>query len=358
MTALTHDAARVNRAQGLGFALLSAASFGLSGSLARGLMDAGWTAGAATLVRVAIAAVVLTVPALIALRGRWSLLRRAAGTVIAYGAFAVAGAQLFYFFAVGHLDVGVALLIEYLSPIVVVGYLWATRGHKPGRLTLLGAVVAMSGLVLLLDLIGGAAEVSLVGIGWALGAMVGASVYFVISGSTSTGLPPVTLAWGGLMVAAAILGIAAATGVLPVVFATRTVHLVPGDMPWWVAVLLLGIITSAVAYVVGIAATRRLGARLGSFIALTEVLAAALFAWALVGQAPAPIQIAGAALVLAGVVLVKLGEPDEGLAVAPEAALPGADVVPDTVPAGIVDEVARASSSEEEPATSEAAERA
>ncbi|WP_084830017.1 EamA family transporter [Demequina rhizosphaerae] len=329
MTTLTHDAARVNRVQGLVLALASAASFGLSGSLARGLMDAGWTAGAATLVRVAIAAVVLTVPALIALRGRWRLLARAAGTVVAYGAFAVAGAQLFYFFAVGHLDVGVALLIEYMSPIVVVGYLWATRGHKPGRLTLLGAVVAMSGMVLLLDLVGGG-HVSIVGIGWALGAMIGASVYFVISSSNSTGLPPVTLAWGGLMVAAVILGVAAATGVLPLAFSTATVHLVPVALPWWAAVALLGIVTSAVAYVVGIAATRRLGARLGSFVALTEVLAAALFAWLLVGQAPAPVQIGGAVLVLAGVILVKLGEPDEpALAVVPEPALPGTDVVPE-----------------------------
>ncbi|WP_082097265.1 EamA family transporter [Demequina silvatica] len=336
MTALTHDAARANRAKGFAFALASAASFGLSGSLARGLMDAGWTAGAATLVRVAIAAVVLTVPALIALRGQWRLLARAAGTVIAYGTFAVAGAQLFYFLAVGHLDVGVALLIEYLSPIVVVGYLWATRGHRPSRLTVLGAVVAISGLVLLLDLVGGG-EVSLVGIGWALGAMIGASVYFVISSSTSTGLPPVTLAWGGLVVATVILGIAAAAGVLPLAFTAGTVHLVPGDLPWWAVVAMLGIITSAVAYVVGIAATRRLGARLGSFVALTEVLAAALFAWALVGQAPAPIQIGGAVLVLAGVVLVKLGEPDEpALAAVPEPALPGTDVVP-ADPAALAD---------------------
>ena len=44
MTTMTHD---TTRTAGLGFAMVSAASFGLSGSLARGLMDAGWSAAAA-----------------------------------------------------------------------------------------------------------------------------------------------------------------------------------------------------------------------------------------------------------------------------------------------------------------------
>src|SRR5690348_18091713 len=58
---------------GLGFAVLSAASFGLSGALARGLMDAGWSAGAAVTVRILLAAVALVPPAVVVLRGRWGL---------------------------------------------------------------------------------------------------------------------------------------------------------------------------------------------------------------------------------------------------------------------------------------------
>ena len=92
-------------------------------------------------------------------------------------------------------------------------------------------------------------------------------------------------------------------------FGNGDIHLQPFTIPAWLAVLLLGVVTAAIAYVAGIAATRRLGARLGSFVALTEVLAAAIFAWVLLGQAPAPIQLLGAALMLAGVIVVKLGEP-------------------------------------------------
>ena len=51
--------------------MVSAASFGLSGSLARGLLDAGWTAGAAVTARIVIAALVLLAPAYVVMRGRW-----------------------------------------------------------------------------------------------------------------------------------------------------------------------------------------------------------------------------------------------------------------------------------------------
>src|SRR5690554_7141438 len=107
MPAMTHDTPRIQRVfnprmtAGLVFALVSAASFGMSGSLARGLLDIGWTAGSATILRIAIATIVLVVPGALALRGRWYLLRSGAATIVAYGVFAVAGAQLFYFFAVG-----------------------------------------------------------------------------------------------------------------------------------------------------------------------------------------------------------------------------------------------------------------
>src|SRR5690606_41756319 len=56
-------------------------------------------------------------------------------------------------------------------------------------------------------------------------------------------------------------------------------------------------------------APRPLGARLAPFAALSEGVSASLIAGLLLGQAPGPIQLAGAVLVLAGVVVPKLGEP-------------------------------------------------
>jgi drug/metabolite transporter (DMT)-like permease len=293
---------------GLVLATVSALSFGLSGAVARGLFDAGWSPGAAVLVRIAMAAAVLVVPAALSLRGRWSVLRRNAPTVVVYGVLAVAGAQLCYFQAVTSLDVGVALLIEYLAPLAVVGWMWAVHHQRPGRATVVGAALAAGGLVLLLDVLSGA-QLSVPGLLWAAGAMTGAATYFVLSADVSTGMPPIALAGGGLLVGGAVLGLAGVVGVLPLEVTADPVRYAPGEVPWWVPAGVLGLVTAALAYVAGIAASRRLGSRLASFVALSEVVAAIVFAFVLLDQVPSPWQLAGAALVLAGVAVVRSGEP-------------------------------------------------
>ena len=301
---MTHDSTRT---AGLGFAMASAASFGLSGSLARGLMDVGWSSAAAVSVRILLAAVVLAPLAVVQLRGRWDLLRRNLPLVGVYGFLAVAGCQLAFFNAVERMPVGVALLIEYMSPVAVIGWLWLTRGQRPGPRTIAGALLAIVGLVFVLDLVSGT-DVDGVGIIWAFGAMVGVTAYFLISAREDAGLPPVVLAAAGLTVGAAALLALGLVGVLPFAATTADVHFGDVSMAWWLPVLGLGVVTAALAYVTGIAATRRLGSRLASFVALTEVLAALGFAWVLLGQAPRSIQLLGAALVLLGVVIVKSGE--------------------------------------------------
>lgn len=324
MKRVTHYAGASRLARGVTLAVIASASFGLSGSLARGLMDLGWTAGAATMVRVSVAAVALLVPGILSMRGRWQLLRKAWPVVVVYGVLAVASAQLCYFLAVSRLQVGVALLIEYTAPIAVVLWLWARHGNRPSKLTVAGAAIAAVGLVLLLDVIGGG-HIDMVGVAWALGAMVGAAAYFVMGSDESNGLPPIALASGGLVVAATALIIAAIVGVLPFSVAGGDVAFQGFNAPWWAVAAALGVITAGLSYVTGIAATRALGARLSSFVSLTEVIAAATFAWALLGQTPAPVQLGGAALVLAGVIVVKLGEPK----VDSEAAEPMPDLVLD-----------------------------
>jgi drug/metabolite transporter (DMT)-like permease len=291
----------------LALALTSAVSFGLSGSLARAMIDTGWSPAAAVAVRVTIAALVLVVPGLAAVRGRTAVLVRNFRTIAVYGLLAVAGAQLMYFLAVARLDVGVALLIEYTAPVAVVGWMWLTRGQRPGPLTFVGAAVAAGGLVLLLD-VGGATQVDVIGVLFALAAMVGAATYFVISADDTSGLPPITLAAGGLVFASVVFWLAAALGALPMSMSTEPVAFTGGTVPWWVPVLLLGLVTAGLAYVTGIAAARRLGSRLASFVALSEVAAGLGFAWILLDQQPEALQLLGALFVLAGVVVVKLGE--------------------------------------------------
>lgn len=308
MALMTHDTVGRGRlGPGLCFAVLSASSFGLSGSLARGLMDAGWSSAAAVVVRVLLAAVVLTPVAVVQLGGRWDLVRRNALLMTAYGLVAVAGCQLAFFNAVAHMEVGVALLVEYTAPVAVVGWLWLRHGQRPGRLTVLGTLLGAVGLLLVLDLVS-SVQASVVGILWALGAMVGAAVYFVLS-ARDDGLPGTVLAAGGLLLGGIALLLAGAVGIVPLTASTKPVVFDGFSVQWWPPVLALGVVTAALAYSTGIAATRQLGSRLASFVALTEVLTALLFAWLLLGEAPRGIQLLGGALILVGVVTVRLGEP-------------------------------------------------
>jgi drug/metabolite transporter (DMT)-like permease len=311
MTTLANDtvpAVRTPRAlSGLAFAVLSAASFGLSGALARGLLDTGWTPGAVSLLRIAIAAVVVLPFGAVAMRGRWHLLRRHARTVAVYGVVAVAVPQFSYFSAVAHMPVAPALLIEFTAPAAVVVFLWLRHGERPGRVTVAGAVVAALGLLLVLDVLSGA-DLSLVGVAWAMLAMVGCATYFLMSGDDTNTLPPIALAAGGMLVAALALALLGLVGLLDMRAESVDVDLAEASVPWWVPIVLLGVVTAAVSYVAGIAAIRRLGSRLASFVALLEVVSGVLWAWFLLDELPQAVQLLGGVLILAGVVGVKLGE--------------------------------------------------
>ena len=291
---------------GLSLALLSGATFGTSGSFASSLLSAGWSPGAAVTARVTIAALVLTVPALLQLRSAQVSIRGLPSTVL-YGVVAVAGAQLCYFNAVQHLSVAVALLLEYSGILLVIAWMWAMHGHRPRPLTLTGGVVALAGLILVLDL-AGAHKVDLVGILWGLGAAVGLAVYFVISAATDDALPPLVAAWGGLAIGAAVLGAAIGVGALPMHATRADVTLLDHRVSWVVPILGMSLIAAAVAYVTGIAAARMLGAKVASFVGLTEVLFAVAFAWLLLGQRLDFVQAAGAAFVVGGIALVRLDE--------------------------------------------------
>ncbi|WP_314096316.1 EamA family transporter [Microbacterium foliorum] len=308
MSHIANDATVSGVRIGLPLAIGAAFAFGMSGGWARGLIDAGWTPGAAVTARVWIAALVLLIPTIVSLRGRWGVLRKNAALVAAYGLLAVTATQLCYFQAVAVMDVGLALLIEYTAPIAVILWLWLRRGERPTRRSVIGAAIAFVGLVLMLDIVTGA-EVNVAGILWALAAMVGAATYFLLSAKADTGMPPIALAGGGLLLGAVALTVAGLVGILPMAWTTDDIAYRFGTVPWFVPVLAIGLIATALAYVLGIASTRMLGSRLASFIALSEVVASLLFGWLLLGQSPDLLQALGAALVLVGVVVVKLGEP-------------------------------------------------
>ncbi len=316
---------------GMLFAIGSAFAFGMSGPLAKALMEAGWSPTAAVTARLAGGAVAMTIFATM-MKPDW--VREAVQhwkTVIAYGLVPIAGAQLCYYNAVSHLSVGVALLLEYTSPVLVVGWLWATTRRRPSNLTLAGVALAVAGIILVLDALSGA-QINLTGVGWGLAAAICAACYFMMSdevsadGTEEGSLNSITLAAGGLVVGAIAVGLLGMSGLMPSTFTANDTVVAGMTTSWVIPVIALALIPTAIAYTLGIMGIARLRPRFASLVGLAEVMFAVLAAWALLGEALTPTQALGAAVVLAGLVLARQGDRTEKVAEAswPEMPVNGA----------------------------------
>ena len=298
---------------GLTFAIGSALSFGMSGPLAKALMDAGWSPTGAVTARMLVGALAMAVFATIVRPGWVHEAVSHRKMVIAYGIFPIAGAQLCYYNAVAHLSVGVALLLEYTAPVLVVGWLWATTRRRPTNLTLAGVALAVAGIMLVLDVFAGA-HINAAGVAWGLAAAVCAASYFMLSdkvagaGDDDANLNPITLAAGGLIVGAATTDALGVTGIMPLTFTTNDTVVAGLTMSPIVPVVALGVITTAIAYTLGIMGISRLRPRFASLVGLSEVLFAVLAAWLLLDQAITVAQAVGGAVVLAGLALARQGD--------------------------------------------------
>ena len=100
--------------------------------------------------------------------------------MIVYGLIPVALAQLCYFSSVQYLSIGVALLLEYLAPVLLIGWHWALQPAPSGDEVFVGAGLALAGLMLVLDLTGDL-TLNPVGVAWGLGAAACLCAYFVLS---------------------------------------------------------------------------------------------------------------------------------------------------------------------------------
>ncbi|GIG38379.1 EamA family transporter [Cellulomonas phragmiteti] len=293
------------RGVGIVAGLIAALAFATSGPVVKPLLAAGWSPGAAIVVRLAIGALLLAGPALWSLRGRWAALRTDWSTVVGLGLLGVAGASTMYFFAVERLPVAVALLVEYTGPLLLLLWAWARTGRVPARATLVGASLAMGGLVLVLD-VTGSVRLDPVGLLFAGAAAIGNAAYFAFTGRPIA-LPPVSLAGAAMAVGAVVVGLLALVGALPVEAPDVRVDLMGAQVHWIVPLLVVGAVPTAFAYGISAVSVRLLGERLASFLALSEVLLAVALAWVLLGEQPLVVQGVGALLVVGGVALVRTG---------------------------------------------------
>lgn len=292
-------------AVGFGLVLLSAFFFAASGPYAKAMYASGWSPGAVVLLRLLGSALVLLVPTLMSMRGRWPEAVRGWRTIVSYGVVSMAGVQLLYFLAVEHLAVAVALLLEMTAPLLIVLWLWATTRIRPATVTFIGMAVSLVGLVLVLD--PGGAELSLWGVVFALGAAVCLASYFMVSAKVEVDVPPVALTGLGMVVGTFVVAGLLLIGVLPLESSATEVTLGASPYSWIVPVVII-VLTTVGAYVCGILGLRMVGATVGSFVNLTEVPFSVIVAWLVVAELPSAVQMYGGIGIVLGVVFIKWGE--------------------------------------------------
>jgi drug/metabolite transporter (DMT)-like permease len=289
---------------GLVLAVVSAATFGMSGAFIKPMLDAGWSPAAAVTARAFIGGIVLVPVAIAALRGRWPALWRARWRVLTMGFIGVAATQLVYFAALQRIPVSTAILLEYMAPLLLVGFVWATSRRIPKAVVLIGSVVAVAGLVLVVSP-GAHGSFDLLGLGFAGLGTIGCAIYYVVAARTSDGLPPVALAASGLLIGGVMLGLVGLVGLVPFTATFGEVRFLGNSVQWWLPLLIVGVFATAIAYAASITASEMLGSRLASFAGLLEVVAAALYAWLLLGERLSIPQLIGGVLILAGIGFVR-----------------------------------------------------
>ena len=295
---------RQSTSAGLVFGLLAALAFGMSGAFIKPLLEAGWSPAAAVTVRALLGGLVLLPVALVAIRGRWDAVWRGRWRIAAMGFIGVAATQLVYFASLQRIPVSTAILVEYMAPILLVGFVWATSRHIPKLVVLIGSVVSIVGLVLVVSP-GAEGALDALGLIFAALAAIGCAIYYVVAARPSDGLPSVALASLGLLLGGVSLGLVGLTGLVPFTFTFGTVTMAGAQVPFWIPLLLVAIVATGFSYAASITAAEKLGSRLASFVGLIEVVAAAVYSWLLLGEALTVVQILGGVLILVGIGFVR-----------------------------------------------------
>ncbi|MEV4560650.1 EamA family transporter [Kitasatospora sp. NPDC049285] len=283
---------------GLGLALVSAFAFGGSGTAAKPLIEAGLSSLHTVWLRVAGAALVL-LP--VAWKHRHAVLRRP-GVLFGFGLLAVAGVQACYFAAISRIPVGVALLIEYLGPPLLIGYVRLVQRRPVSRRAMAGAGVAVAGLACVVEVWNGLGFDPL-GVAFALGAACCQVGYFVLADAGRRGerpVDPLAVSAFGLLIGAVLLTAFARPWEADWGVLARDVTMNGHQLPALVPALWMVLIATVLAYLTGVVSVQYLSPPVAGVVANLEAVVATVLAWVLLGEHLGLPQLAGGALVLAG----------------------------------------------------------
>ncbi|MGW1374222.1 EamA family transporter [Streptomyces sp. NPDC002446] len=296
------------RGAGLGIALLSALAFGGSGVAAKPLIEAGLEPLHVTWLRVAGAALVM-LP--IAWRHR-DLPRRRPALLAGFGLLAVAGVQACYFAALSRIPVGVALLIEYLAPALLLGWVRFVQKRPVTRAAAVGVVLAVGGLACVVEVWSGL-SFDAFGLALALGAACCQVGYFVLSDhgtdDEETAADPLGVIAYGLLIGAVVLTLVARPWGMDWSVLGGSAEMNGASLPAVVLLAWIVLIATVAAYLTGVVSIRRLSPQVAGVVACLEAVIATVLAWVLLGERLSGPQIAGGVVVLCGAFIAQSAKP-------------------------------------------------
>ncbi|MGW3099239.1 EamA family transporter [Streptomyces sp. NPDC001102] len=307
------ESSRVSHGKGagLGLALASAVAFGGSGVAAKPLIEAGLDPLHVVWLRVAGAALVM-LP--LAVRHRALLLRRPV-LLVGFGLLAVAGVQACYFAALSRIPVGVALLVEYLAPGLVLGWVRFVQRRPVTRAAALGVVLAVGGLACVVEIWAGLGFDAL-GLLLALGAACCQVGYFVLSDQGSDAgedaPDPLGVIAYGLLIGAVVLTAVARPWTMDWTVLTGTARMDGDPVPAALLLAWIILVATVLAYVTGVLSVRRLSPQVAGVVACLEAVIATVLAWVLLGEHLSAPQIVGGVVVLVGAFIAQSSAPAKG----------------------------------------------
>jgi drug/metabolite transporter (DMT)-like permease len=279
-----------------------------AGPAAKAVIEAGLTPLETVWLRLAGAALVL-VPLtwLIAGPGLRALVRNRPGYVVTYGVLSIAGVQICYFIAISRLPVGIALLLEYLAPALVIVWMVLVTRVRPPREAFAGAVLAAIGIAIVVEVWSGL-QLDALGLVAGVGAAICQASFFLLSDS-SEDIDPLPLAAAGTVVGAVLTAVIARPWNLPWSALAGRGDVAGTELPVLLLVGWIVLVSTVLAYLTGIYAVRFLSAPVASVIATVEVVVAALVAWVVLGERLTTIQLLGGLVVLVGAMLAQRAAP-------------------------------------------------
>ena len=303
----------------LGYALVWSAVvlWSLNAVIAKIVLDsAGLSSLRLAQVRATGAALLLI--AAVALVRPWTLRtsRRELGFLAVFGILGLAFVQLFYFVGIRRLDIGIALVIQYLAPVFVA--LWARFfEHEPVRRRLwLAIALSLLGLSLVVELWGGSSALDGLGVVACLVTALAYAAYVLMAErSLERGRDVYSLLAWGFAFAALFWAVVQPWWTFPLEVVNGSVSLLGRfddvTAPVWLLLAYIVVLGTVVPFILLVSALHHVPATRVTIVAMLEPVLAAIVAWIWLGEELAAVQIAGGLIVLAGVLLAQTSRGDD-----------------------------------------------